>query len=74
MTLASNDSLPHSKKRRDALFGLKSGSLCFERNGPGDFTGYVEKVAVILSKSPPSKGASLAKEYSEVEPGSTARE
>lgn len=47
------DSLPHSKKYRNALFGLKSGSLCFARNGPGGFTGYVEKVAAILSKNPP---------------------
>jgi len=70
-TASKNKNSPtHLKKHRDALFGLKSGSLCFERNDPGGFTGYVEKVAAILGKSPPSKGASLAKEYSEVEPGS----
>lgn len=49
----TNDSLPHSKKSRNALVGLKSGSLFFARNGPEGFTGYVRKVAVISGKSPP---------------------
>lgn len=49
----TNDLLTHSKRGRNALFGLKSGSLLFERNGPEGFTGYVRKVAVISGKSPP---------------------
>lgn len=50
--METNGSLTHSKGDRNALFGLKSGSLFLKRNGPEGFTGYVRKVAAISGKSP----------------------